>query len=60
MNFNEAVEEACKKPTLVDALTYICVWESERVVKYTKEFPDEQWESCFHYCINNVIQKYNS
>lgn len=60
MNFEEAVDEACKKTTLVDALSYICVWETERVVKYTREFPDEQWETMFHYCIDTVMKKYNS
>jgi len=58
MNIDEAVKEACKKATLLDALTFICVWESERIVKQARK--NEQWETCFGFCLSRVLEKYNT
>lgn len=33
MNLKEAVEKACQEPTLTEALTWIAVWETGRVVE---------------------------
>ena len=41
MNITEATKRACEEPTLLDALTFICVWESERVVH------NDQWDTRF-------------
>lgn len=54
MTLQEAVGRACEKPTLVEALTYICVLESERVVKQARANP--QWETCFMQCIKPVLE----
>ena len=55
-NFTQAVEKACKEPTLLDALTFICIWESERVVKQCRE--NEQWDTCFKICLKGVMNNY--
>ena len=38
MNLKEAVEKACQEPTLTEALTWIAVWETGRVVEQVREF----------------------
>lgn len=64
--FQEAVDRACQEPTLADALSWICVWESERVVRQAHEFfntgirqPDGKgWDTCFKVCIKAVMNGY--
>ena len=56
MNLIESVKEACTKPTLLDALTYVAIWESERAIKQAKENP--QWETCFRFCFKEVMKNY--
>lgn len=67
MNFNEAVNKACEQPTLVDALSWIALWECERVIPTAHKFlngekppaPDGKgWETCFKFLIKQVIIKY--
>lgn len=59
MNISEAVTEACKEDTLEDALTFICIWEMERIVVRVREHPGT-WDSCFGICIKTVMEKYNA
>jgi len=63
MNITEAVERACQEPTLVKALSWICVWESERVVRQAKrelrDFDGKGWDTCFKVCLMNVAEKYD-
>jgi len=56
MNITEATHRACEEPTLADALTWICIWESERVVKQARA--NTQWETCFGICIRHVMEEY--
>lgn len=56
MNLHEATQRACEAPTLLDALTYICVWESERVVEQARK--NTQWETCFRTCLRSVLDNY--
>jgi hypothetical protein len=62
MNISEAVERACEKPTLVEALSWICVWESERIIKQAKknlvDSDGKGWDTCFKYCIERVMEEY--
>jgi hypothetical protein len=67
MNLSQATKAACKELTLLDALSFICVWESERVVKQAhKNLTDNtpangsgaMWETCFKTCIKSVIDNY--
>ena len=66
MNLQEAVAEACKQPTLVDALSWICVWEGERAVQQAIEFKKTGistaahggWDFCFTRCIEAVMAVY--
>ncbi len=63
MNITEALEIACKEPTLIDALSWICVWESERAIKQAKEglvdADGKGWDTCFKFCIERVYEKYD-
>ena len=65
MNIGEATKMACEEKTLIDALSFICVWESERIVKQahknlTNNTPANadgaMWETCFKVCISSVIK----
>jgi len=56
MNLTEAVNLACKEETLLAALTFICTWETERVVEQARE--NKQWDTCFNICLGRVMQKY--
>lgn len=56
LNITEAVQRACEQPTLLEALSWICVWESERVVKQARENP--QWETCFKTCLKAVMESF--
>ena len=56
MNVTQAIGEACKEPSLVEALTWICVWETERVVKQARTNPT--WNTMFKYLIKEVIVNY--
>ena len=58
MNITEAVERACEEPTLIDALSFICVWDSERAIKQALRNNGKSWETCFKICIKAVIEKY--
>ena len=67
MNINEAVKRACQEPTLLDALSWIAVWESERVVKQAHAFHNTGirtgadgagWDTCFKICFERVMEAY--
>ncbi len=67
MNISEATKIACKEPTLTDALSYICVWESERAIKQAKKYFETGistashgggWDTCFKVCIEAVLEQY--
>ena len=55
MNIDEAVKIACEEPTLLDALVWICVWESGRVWGPNGQGGD----TCFKFCLEQVMKKYN-
>ena len=57
-NLVEATKRACQEPTLLDALTFICIWESERAIKQAKENPT--WETCFKISLKSVFENYNT
>lgn len=63
LKFEEALKVAVEQPTLLDALTWICVWESERVIdqarfRYGSGVNGAGWDTCFKYCIEQVMQTY--
>lgn len=53
LNLVTASQEACKHRTLIDALTWIAVWETERIVKQARS--NEQWDTCFRICFQQVF-----
>jgi len=63
----EAIATALAEPTLEDALSWICLWESERVVLQAHAFlsgkSDVQadgtgWSTCFKFLIKRVMAEY--
>ena len=67
LTIDDAVRRACEEPTLADALTWIAVWETERVVKQAKNFFETGvstashgggWDTCFKYYFKAVLEKY--
>jgi hypothetical protein len=67
MNFQEAVDRACEEPTLLDALSWIAVWESERVIPIAHRFLNGEiprndngtgWTTCFKFLIKEVLEQY--
>jgi len=66
-NFDEAVEKACAEPTLLEALSWIAVWESERAIAQARKFFETGertgsngggWDTCFKFCFRKVIERY--
>jgi len=67
MNLNEAVIKACKEKTLLDALSFIAIWESERAIQQALEFNKTKvstssegkcWDTCFKVCFESVIKQW--
>jgi len=61
IQFNDALEEACKQPNLELALSWIMVWDLERMMRYVKkqvEPKDFVYESCSQFCIKQVLDHY--
>ena len=75
MTIYEAIKRACEKPMLLDALTWICLWESECVVRQaltnctydgitirrTEAGKDQErgWDTCFKVCLGEVMEAWN-
>jgi len=61
VNIDEAVNKACQQPALLDALSWICVWESERAIRQAQASAlPKRWETCFRYCLKQVIDNYKT
>jgi len=65
MNISEAVNRAIQEPTLIDALSSICIWESERIVRqvqnnYGSGSNGAGWDTCFWICIKLVMESYKN
>ena len=58
MNIDKAVSVACAEPTLLDALTWIAIWECERAIKQAKNNPT--WETCFKRALDQVLKQYQA
>jgi hypothetical protein len=65
-DFTIAVQTACKEKTLVDALSWIAVWECERTISQAKKYFETGistaaqggWDTCFKFCFEEVIKQY--
>lgn len=69
MNLQEAVQRSCEESTLVDALSWIAVWECERAIQQARKFFDtgistasdgKGWDTCFKLCFKEVMANYKS
>lgn len=54
----KAIETACKEPTLLDALSWICLWENDRIVQVIKKNPDKIFDTCFKHCLKLVMTEW--
>lgn len=62
----DMVKIVCEQaPTLVDAISAICIWESERAIKQAFKWKETGestashgggWDTCFRVCIENVME----
>jgi hypothetical protein len=53
MTLIQASKKACSEPSLIAALTWIAIWETERIVKQARRESD--WETCFRCCFEQVF-----
>ena len=69
MNIDEAVSRACMEPTLAKALSWIAVWETERVVEQALRWKVSGvstashgggWDTCFEPCFTRVLSEWAS
>lgn len=69
MNISQAVVRACEEPTLVEALSWIAVWESEHAIKQALLWKETGvstashgggWDTCFKYCFTLVFQEWSN
>ena len=69
VNITEATKIACEEPTLIEALSWIAVWESERAIAQAKKFFEtgestasdgKGWGTCFRVCFQAVMKAYPS
>ena len=68
MNHIEAVDRACEEPTLLDALSWIAVWECERVIPVAHRYLNDEsrwhntgeqgWDTCFKFLIKETMEQY--
>jgi len=67
VKLEEAVIRACSEPTLVDALSWIAVWDSERAVRQAIEHSRTGvstahhgggWDTCFKHCFELVFERW--
>jgi len=62
--FKEIIKKACQESTLLDALTYACICESERIVKqvttnYGSGRDGAGWDTCFKIYLKEILTRYN-
>lgn len=65
MNITEALDRACQEPSLLDALTWMAVWENDRAVhqalrnKESGERAPEGglWETCFRHSFQRLLEQ---
>lgn len=63
----QAINEACKQPTLREAFAHIAVWESERIVQQAHKFyetgvstasPGQGWDTMFDFLFKKVEEEF--
>lgn len=68
MNLDEAVKKACEEPTLLGALSYICVWDCDRAVRQALDHQrtgvstaaEGSWDTCFKVSMKAVTDAWGS
>jgi hypothetical protein len=64
----DALRRACDEPTLVDALSFVALWECDRVIPQAHEFLSGRkprdadgrgWDTCFGHLFARVIAAWN-
>lgn len=52
--FKSIIDEACQQETLLDALTWICLWETDRIL--TRAHAGIEYETSFYICLSEVVK----
>lgn len=67
MNADEAIARACQEPTLIQALNWIAIWETDRAVKQALEWERTGvstashgggWDTNFGYLFERVTERF--
>ena len=63
LSFPEAVERACQEPTLLDALTWVALWETTRIVaQAVRNERDPRtgalYDTCFTWYFEQILARY--
>ena len=67
MNLGEATKIACKEKTLIDALTFMAVWEADRAIQQALEYSKtgkatasdgKCYDTCFKVCFEAVMRQW--
>lgn len=57
-NLDELIENACKQPTLLDALSFVSIFDTDRAVQQAKSNNFQNWETISKFLIEKVLEKY--
>lgn len=57
MNIDDAIAEALKRDSLLDAQVYMCIWETERIVEQARKNPI--WDTCFTRVLREVTKAWS-
>ena len=67
MSFQELIDDACKEDTLIKAMAYVAIWESERVLdeavkvmrgEKPRDADGQGWSTCFEFLFKEVMEQY--
>ena len=69
LKIDEATKRACEESSLIEALEWIAVWESERAIKQAVAYvrtgvstaaPGQGWDTCFGFCFRHVVEEWKA
>lgn len=57
-SLTDILNRACEEPTLLDAISFISVCDTERAVAQARRNNFESWETCSKYLIGELLKKW--
>lgn len=55
---HDIVKRACEQPTLIDALSFVSVWDTDRAVRQSKDNGFKSYETFSKFLIKEVLENY--